>query len=175
MKRFICSTAVASALLAVTVVPSWANGIALFGLSTEADTVYNDTYSFHVSTSENVYVTGSEFNIANFSVSGPFSVTITPTTTVSTTTGTYGNFFGEAMLTSGNYTFVISGTGNPGATLGNSNYGGSIFATSANVLSPISPTPIPGALVLFASGLGLLGFWGWNKGRKTESLEAVAC
>ena len=41
------------------------------------------------------------------------------------------------------------------------------------------PRPIPGSLVLFLSGLGLLGFWGWAKGRKggsgSASFEAAAC
>jgi lysozyme family protein len=33
----------------------------------------------------------------------------------------------------------------------------------------IQATPVPGALGLFASGLGLLGFWGFKRARKTEA------
>ena len=46
-------------------------------------------------------------------------------------------------------------------------------------MSTVTATPIPGTLVLFLSGLGVLGFWGWTKGRKgglgSASMEAAAC
>ena len=64
---------------------------------------------------------------------------------------------------------MVSGTGGSIGSL----YSGTITGTA------VTATPIPGALALFASGLGLLGFWGRNKRRKagsgSASLEAVAC
>jgi hypothetical protein len=177
MKRLICSAAVASALLAATAIPSRAATIGLFGMSTETDTIYDDTYMIHVSTPGTVMISGGEFNIADFSISGPISLTFSGVTpTVSTTPAGTGEFFsGSASLGTGNYSFVVTGTGTPATPFGYSSYGGSIHGADMS----ISPVPIPGALALFASGLGLLGFWGWTKRRKaglgSASLEAAAC
>ena len=178
MKRLICSAAVASALLAATAIPSGAASVGLFGMSTEANTTYDDTYMIHVSTPETVMISGGEFNIADFSISGPISLTFSPgpPPTPSTTPAGTGEFFsGSAMLAAGNYTFVVTGTGNPGTPFGYSSYGGAISGPDMS----ITATPIPGSLVLFVSGLGLLGFWGWAKGRKggsgSASMEAAAC
>jgi hypothetical protein len=41
--------------------------------------------------------------------------------------------------------------------------GGSVSVT------PVSPTPLPAALPLFASGLGALGFLGWRRKRRAEA------
>ncbi len=166
MKRLICSAAVASALLAATAVPSWANGIALYGVSTETDTSYNDVYSFKLTQAEDVFISGSEFNIADFKVSGlSFAITTIPNPTVSgTPVGIWGTFSGEGALAAGTYTFTVSGMGTPGDGPGPSMYGGALFATTPSI-TQVPPVPIPGTLVLFVSGLGLLGFWGWNKGR----------
>ena len=78
MKRLICSAAVASALLAVTAIPSGAASVGLFGMSAAANATYDDTYTFHVSTPETVMISGGEFNIADFSISGPISLTFSP-------------------------------------------------------------------------------------------------
>ena len=177
MKRLICSAAVASALLAATAVPSGAASIGLFGMSAASPATYDDTYSFKVSGApEMVVIAGSEFNIANFAISGPFSVTTTPSPTTSAAAGIYGNFFASDTLGPGNYSFVVTGTGSPGTPIGFSYYAGSINGSS---ISSVSPVPIPGTLVLFLSGLGVLGFWGWTKGRKgglgSASMEAAAC
>jgi hypothetical protein len=56
-------------------------------------------------------------------------------------------------------------TGTAGANFGN--FGANF--TAKGLSSSITPTPIPGTLVLFLSGLGLLGFWGWTKRRKGGS------
>ena len=131
MKRLICSAAVASALLAATAVPSGAASIGLFGMSAASPATYDDTYSFHVATSETVTVIGGEFNIANFAMTGPFTIDTVPSpTTSSTPTGTFGNFFGSATLGPGNYSFVVTGTGTPVRSL--------VFrATAAQLTAPV--------------------------------------
>ena len=72
-------------------------------------------------------------------------------------------------------TFLLTVTGTAGAGFGN--FGANF--TASGLTSSITETPIPGSLVLFLSGLGLLGFWGWAKGRKggsgSASFEAAAC
>lgn len=177
-QSLICSVAVAGISLAATAIPSKANGIALYGLSTETETTYDDSYSVKVTTSQDVYISGSEFNIANFAVSGPITVTTIPSPTVATVpVGSWGTFSGEGLLTPGNYTFVVTGMGTAGDGPNLSLYGGALFETTPG--GGLTPTPIPGTIVLFLSGLGLLGFWGWTNGRKSglgsASLEAAAC
>ena len=174
MKRFICSAAVASALLAATAIPSGAATIDLTGFSTEPSTVYDDTYNFTLPTTETVSVSGAEFNIASMTLTGlSFSVPTTPTTT---TVGSAGSFFGSGSLGPGTYSLVVAGTGGTPVPGNISLYSG--FIDTSGSLGP-SPVPIPGALALFASGLGLLGFWSRTKGRKaglgSASLEATAC
>src|SRR5262249_12099390 len=86
----------------------------------------------------------------------------------------FGNFDLSKVLAAGSYILTIAGTGSSmtfGTTTITSSYGGSVS---------LSPVPIPGSFVLFASaGMGLLGFWGWSKRRKgslgSSSLEAAAC
>lgn len=170
MKRFICSTAVASALLAATAIPSGAAVIDLVGMSSVAGTSYDETYSFTLPTTESVMVSGAEFNIAPFTVTGlPFSVSSTPTPSF----GSPSLFDGSGSLGPGFYSLTVMGTGGT-ALIPISLYSGFITTSGS-----ITPTPIPGTLLLFTSGLGLLGFWGWNKRRKagsgSASLEAVAC
>jgi hypothetical protein len=170
MKRLICSAAVASALLAVTAIPSGAGTIDLLGMSSVAGTAYDTTYSFNLPTTETVMVAGAEFNIAPFTITGlPFSVTSTPPPS-------FGNpslFDASGSLGPGNYSLTVMGTGGT-ALIPISLYAGFITTSGS-----VSPVPIPGTLVLFLSGLGLLGFWGWTKGRKgglgSASLEAAAC
>ena len=72
MKRLICSAAVASALLAVTAIPSGANTVnlgdipptALIGGNSSVGTTYDTTWSFTLPSAEHVVIQGSEFNIA---------------------------------------------------------------------------------------------------------------
>ena len=74
----------------------------------------------------------------------------------------------------GTYSLVVNGNRGRLTTVG-----ANFRLRSAPLRSSVSPVPIPGSLVLFVSGLGLLGFWGWAKGRKggsgSASFEAAAC
>jgi hypothetical protein len=170
MKRLICSGAVASALLAITAIPSGAAVINISGVSSEAGTPYDDTYSFHLPKSETVDVMGGEMNIATFTLTGlPISYTFNPSTLPTGFNSTY-SFDGSAVLGPGNYSLVITGTGGEGTKFpGNFSFYGGEITTSG----PISPVPIPGTSVLLLSGLALLGFWGWTKGSK-PGLEPAA-
>ena len=80
----------------------------------------------------------------------------------------------EASCGPGTYSLTVTGTAGTAAF-----WHISELLPAAWSPAVITATPIPGTLVLFASGLGLLGFWGWNKRRKagsgSASLEAVAC
>jgi len=177
MKRLICSAAVASALLAATAIPSGAITISLGdippagtigGNSSNASSTYDDIWTFTLPTKETVDISGSEFNIASFNVSLP-GITITDVPHA----GPSSTFSGSGVLSAATYSLVVTGTGE--TTLSPvSLYTGTIVGTPV-----VTATPIPGALALFASGLGLLGFWGRNKRRKagsgSASLEAVAC
>jgi len=175
MKRLICSAAVASALLAATAIPSGANTInlgdipptATIGGNSSVATTYDTTWTFTLPTAENVVIQGSDFNIAPFTLTGlTFSISSLPAPAL----GSFSNFTGMGTLAAGTYNLLVSGTGGSG---------GSVYSGTITGSSGVTATPIPGALALFASGLGLLGFSGWNKRRKARSgsasLEAVAC
>jgi hypothetical protein len=63
----------------------------------------------------------------------------------------------------GNFVLFIADVGNPAGTTG--------FVGALNVCTNCAPpppgdTPIPGALPLFTSGMGLLGFLGWRRKRR---------
>jgi Protein of unknown function (DUF642) len=58
-------------------------------------------------------------------------------------------------------------------TTAGSNSGG-ILLDAVSVVDPISSAPIPGTAMLFAGGLGLLGFMAWSRKRR-DSLMAAAC
>jgi hypothetical protein len=55
-------------------------------------------------------------------------------------------------------------------TQGASNAG--IYVDDVSVAPVIGTTPIPGALPLFASGAGVLGFFGWRRKKKSAALAA---
>ena len=111
MKRLICSAAVASALLAATAIPSGAAVLNISGVSSEAGTPYDDTYSFRLPTTETVDVAGGEMNIASFTLTGlPISYTFNPSTLPTGFNSLY-SFDGSATLGPGNYSLVVTGTG----------------------------------------------------------------
>jgi hypothetical protein len=169
MKRFICSAAIATALLGASVISSSASTVIPYSGSfdvTGTGTVdFSNGTGFTLTGPETVSITGSETKIS------PITVTLSE---VSPSPGTVDSVTSSSWtitesLAAGVYSLLVAGTANAGQ----SSYSGQI------VIGAVSPVPIPGALVLSASGLGLLGFWGWSKRRKVgsglDSLNAVAC
>jgi len=169
MKRFICSAAIATALLGASVISSSASTVIPYSGSfdvTGTGTVdFSNGTGFTLTGPETVSITGSETKIS------PITVTLSE---VSPSPGTVDSVTSSSWtitenLAAGVYNLLVAGTANTGL----SGYSGQI------VIGAVSPVPIPGALVLSASGLGLLGFWGWSKRRKVgsglDSLNAVAC
>jgi hypothetical protein len=169
MKRFICSAAIATALLGASVISSSASTVIPYSGSfdvTGTGTVdFSNGTGFTLTGPETVSITGSETKIS------PITVTLSE---VSPSPGTVDSVTSSSWtitesLAAGVYSLLVAGTANAGQ----SSYSGQI------VIGAVSPVPIPGALALFASGLGLLGFWGLSKRRKVgsglDSLNAVAC
>jgi hypothetical protein len=185
MKRLICSAAVASALVAATTVPSGAVTLVtpISQFFTEGSTV---NLSFQIDltgsggfievglpvTPQNTMGLASEFFIPGFTATlkGPG---------VNMTQSAIGDSLAFMLkgtsLAIGDYFVTVTGTG-PVTNVAGGSLAANIFSSSG---STVSPVPIPGSLVLFLSGLGLLGFWGWTKRRKgglgSASLEATAC
>ena len=165
MKRLICSAAVASVLLGASVIPSGATTVIGTDATFTSAGSFDNPVGFILTSSENVDIAGSTTTlIPSLSV----SLSDVPTTlpypeSIPVISGVWNETF---TLAAGTYSVLFAGT----SPTGTSGYSGQIT---------ISAVPIPGALVLFASGLGLLGFLGWNKKRKagsgSASLEAVAC
>ena len=55
------------------------------------------------------------------------------------------------------------------------NPGGTMIANlTATVTDPPGVTPLPGTLVLFASGIGIIGLIGWRKKHKHASVTTIA-
>ncbi len=171
-QSLICSAAIASAMLAATAIPSRAATI-VDVVETPLTGAVNFTYDITLSAASTLTVNGFEANIGDFvaalSTQGGSLIT-----SASQMPSSPPFFFmlGPEMLAAGTYVLSVTGTDAPPG-----GFGVKVSDTS-NTIS-LTPTPIPGTLVLFVSGLGLLGFWGWNKGRKagsdSGSLEAVAC
>jgi hypothetical protein len=160
MKRLICSAAVASVLLGASVIPSGASTV----IPTDAS--FTETVATPFAVSNGFDLTSTEtVNIAGSTAIPVFTVTLTeptpPPVAISVISGVWNETF---TLAAGAYSLMFAGT----APVGTSGYTGQI------TIGAVSTTPIPGALALFASGLGLLGFWGLTKGRKA-SPEATAC
>jgi hypothetical protein len=71
--------------------------------------------------------------------------------------------------------FQFGGNNNSFAQV--TNGGGSPFNDSAfpgpTLTAELQPTPLPGALLLFATGLGAMGFFGWRRKRKNAAAVAA--
>jgi len=167
MKRFICSAAVASALLAATAIPSGAATVDLVELFPTTSSV-DFSYTVTLASAGSISINGFESGIANFVASLSQGGTTITSAMQAPASPPFFFSLGPESLSAGTYLFTVTGT---------SDLGG--FGIEVAGVSSVTPTPIPGSLVLFLSGLGLLGFWGFSKGRKAESgttsMEAVAC
>jgi hypothetical protein len=62
--------------------------------------------------------------------------------------------------------------GSPTFTGYSDNFSGGGVVESYAGLGTLTPTPLPAALPLFASGLGAIGFFGWRKKRKAAVIAA---
>ena len=94
------------------------------GMSAANPANYDDIYSFKLTTStpETVTIAGGEFSIADFNIAGPAGFTYSLAS---------GFFNGSVTLGSGDYSFMITGTGTPGSPFGFSAYNGNIFTPAA--------------------------------------------
>jgi hypothetical protein len=85
--------------------------------------------------------------------------------TVPNTIGSSGNTSGSNLF----YGFYDLGDTYTSITFGNNSGGADVFGfddMTVGSLQQVTPTPLPGALPLFASGGGLLGFLSWRRKRK---------
>lgn len=155
MNRLICCAAVVSALLATTAVPSFANTVALGDVPPTEDipgvfttgaftTVYDYTL---LSPADAIIVSGTSTFTTFNSITPGLTLVFTP---IPSESGFY-SFIGREAVAPGSDSFTLQGSGT-----------GIYFGS-------VSAAPLPGTLALFASGLGFLGFWVWNKGRKARS------
>ncbi len=149
MNRLIYSAAVASSFLMATALPSRANTVDLgalpapiSGFSSPSDVT---TYDY-TTVGDKVIATGKEA-YGTFTISG---MTLTFT---SLGNGAY-DFYGTELVHPGSDSLTVTATG-----------GG----PSSFYAGELSAVPLPGTLALFIGGLGLLGFVGLNKRRRSPS------
>jgi hypothetical protein len=169
MKRFIYSAVVGSALLAATAIPSGAATVDLVELFPTSNPV-NFSYDVTLSAPGSLSINGFESGVTDFVASLSQGGTTITSAMQAPPSPPFFFSLGPESLLAGTYIFAVTGTSGPGGF-------GIEISNTGNV--SVTPTPIPGSVALFVSGLGLLGFWGWAKGRKagsgSTSLEAVAC
>jgi len=173
MKRLVCSAAIATALLGASAIPSRASTFENYGANFDGSPPLDFSLGtvFTLKSSESVTVAGSVSGISSSAYTLSFgTLGGPPSTTISTS-----NWSFTETLAAATYELLFAGTAPAGVA---SSYSGTITIGSSAGGDPPA-APIPGSLVLFLSGLGLLGFWGWTKGRKaglgSAPLEAAAC
>ena len=103
---------------------------------------------------------------------GAYNVTIeTISTTLSLDSGYHWLQLSNATSTGGGD--VLWDAANINSGYGQQNYGGTLhnnnFTQTFQILGPGGVTPVPAALPLFATGLGLLGLLGWPRKRKAQA------
>jgi hypothetical protein len=181
MYNLLRSSAVAVALLGVSVLPSAAVTIPIGGPNTAIglgaailqDASENPSASFTLDYFFNLTAPGLlsanalEGTAAGSNAINPFTLTlevaggaVLATSSAPTANGSTENIqlSNVAPLTTGvNYELVVTGTVSSLLTQA-ADISGNIF---------IQPTPLPGALPLFASGI--FGFWAWRRKRKDRS------
>jgi len=93
----------------------------------------------------------------------PFNISINYSDTLSVLGGTAASFVVNGTL----WNIVVNAL-----TIGPNSGGSMVGYLTAVVTDPPTVTPLPGALALFAGGLGTLGLFGWRKKRKAASALA---
>jgi hypothetical protein len=188
MKKLLCSVAAVTALLWMSAVPSSANtctGTCSTSANLSSDPVgatFNDVligagkkildeFDFTLTAPPLNYSTAvidltlsgsiKNFVLGVFTSGGVLVEELTDA--VSPVFATLGPF---DLTAPGSYYVEIAGT-----AVGSVSYGGSISAIKVFPTAPL-PTPLPGALGLFAGGLGLLGFAGLRKRSKNRVVNS---
>jgi hypothetical protein len=184
MRNLIRSSAVAGALLAMSVVAASATTIDI-GTTTPGQTAtlgsnplqdivltssgpFSDDFFFNLTSAGLFSANAIEGTSAGGGAINPFTISLlsvgsTTTTLASSSTPVVsGNnesisLSGVSPLAAGNYELVVSGTATSGL----------LFPVDVSGNITISPTPLPGTLALFGSGL--VGLWGWSRKRDRKS------
>ena len=150
----------------------------------------NGSYSFNSTTPANVtytiYDVSTDINALTGHTAGPAAFTdlgsgsIFGSTSVDYTS-TFGAMPQLVIDLSGELNDIIAALGGLFALGGGSNlvanqgflWISSTFNPAAELTLEVSAVPLPAALPLFATGLGILGFAGWRRKRKAEALSAA--
>jgi hypothetical protein len=190
MNKLIGSAAACAALLCVAAVSSTANAesISVVAIVSDSHTIITQNPQTNPSV-----ISGTESTVSPNSMTVPndyieFIVTPTQVGDVSLTVGLIGGYSslgfdlttspGGAVLATGSAGSVI-----PVSLVGSTDYYLELFSTGGGTGTwgidinggAAGTTPLPGALALFAGGLGLFGFVGLRKGRKgRRALTSVA-
>ena len=108
---------------------------------------------------------GGDLLVGNFSFANSFITALDPITFA---------FLGKIMIdvggnTPGGLWFLGFGQGGNNGSPNTLYFTDGINGETGGLFGAINPVPLPGALPLFATGLGALGLLGWRKRRKAHS------
>jgi plastocyanin len=139
--------------------------VSLLGVSNANASTYNEVFS-----TNNPLLTINVGDTVDFSCPYSFNNSGGDYLDFGETSPTSGAIVGSYLVLIGstyNYTFTQKGTYYYYSDI--ANYIGNGGGSSIDV---VTPTPLPAALPLFASGLGALGLLGWRRKRKASAIAA---